>query len=486
MHARWDLWHAGCVRRDLQRRTRVRGVGTGAHLTPPTRKPVAVRRSIRLAVLTAAVGLIAPVAASQTAVSAVDQDLVLSATSGEPGALVTVTSASCDTGDDENGFGYLWVRLVSGTAPSEVLAGSAYSLSSGVATLIVPDWLDPSAPAAIEATCVHATFPDDLDDPDGEVTITRAPYDPVAFDVLAGAGAPVQTRTYSRTSLQVGQAFSVAASGCFLDDPDHAYVDVLPGNDLTFRTLDGPGVSGEADVDGDGFEVPTALINSGISTEVSGDSSGGGEVTIGEHPTDLAPGTYSSIAYCTKGDTTLMFEPQLIEVTGSAPVDDIDLASTPDSRSVTFAGGSCNAGDVSAFLSADDLTEAFGDAAATRASDHPLSPAGLVLGSRRAAGGSPFPQVGAHRTLGGEPADLVLTPAADGSWSHQDDVAFDRALVFGYAYCGDPLADGFIYDAQATAVRVEPVDTTTSVPGTTPPPSPAPADAVTGTPTYAG
>ena len=67
-----------------------------------------------------------------------------------------------------------------------------------------------------------------------------------------------------------------------------------------------------------------------------------------------------------------------------------------------------------------------------------------------------------------------------------DPIDFDNGLVEGYAWCGDPLTDGFIYDSQGAVVAVEAVPET--VPSTVPTtvPAPQPANAVSGTPTYAG
>ena len=165
-------------------------------------------------------------------------------------------------------------------------------------------------------------------------------------------------------------------------------------------------------------------------------------------------------------------------------MDDVDLVAQPDSRSTTFAGGSCTAGEVQAWMYAEDLDLVWGEGDASRSgSGRIVSPTGLTVSPR---GSAPFGAPGAARVLGSEPVDLVITPKADGSWSSTDDTAYDHALVGGFAVCGDPLADGFIYDDQAVEVQVEPVDTTTSTAVPTTAPAPAPANAVAGTPTYAG
>lgn len=440
-----------------------------------------MRRSVRLAVLAAAVGLVAPVAASQTAVSAIDQDLVISAASGAPRDEITVSSASCDIADSGDSFGYLWVRLVSGTAPDQVLAASGVSdVQGGDATLVIPDWVDPDAAAEIQAACVRVTFPEDFDE---APTYDREWYDPVAFDVVPGVDAPVQQQTYSRTSLQAGQAFSVAASGCFLAGADHAYVDVIAGDDLTLREPEGVGINGEGELDGDGFDIPTALVNGGVSIQVSGDSAGNSDVEIIEVPTDLPPGPYTALASCGDDTTNLLFEPQLIEITGTAPMADVDLVAQPDSRTVTFGGGSCTAGDVEAWMFADDIDQVFADGDAGRSAAHRARPTGLAAAPRPS---NPFDAPSSQRILDGDGAELQLTPDADGSWAHTDDVAYDHALVGGFSVCGDPLADGFIYNDQAVEVEVQQDTTTTAPVTTTTAPAPVPANAVAGTPTYAG
>jgi len=445
-----------------------------------------VRRSTRLALLAAVAGLVVPVA-GQTSVSAIDQDLVVPTTSGAPGTEVVVSSASCVPDDDGTTFQYLWVRLVSGTAPAQVLAGSATSFGDEeAAAMIVPDWVDPDAPATIEATCVSVGFDFDADAP--EPVLDLQPYDPVAFDILPSADAPVQQRTYSRTSMLAGQGFSVAGSGCFVEDPEYAYVDVVPGSDLSFSTLSPVGISGDGDMDGDAFEAFATFVNGGIT--ISSDQYG--IVEIDEVGTDLPAGTYSSVSYCASEDgATLVYEPQLLEITGNAPFDAIDLTVPADSRAATLAGQSCTAGDVEGYFWGEDTATDFEELART-APDGPVSPAGIAGGRGAvdptflsAAGAAEGPG-GRDRVIDEAGTDLVITPAADGTWSVTDEVDFDRGFVGSFTACGDPLADGFVYDAQAAAVDVAVVEPTTppTVPPTTP--APAPADAVAGSPTYAG
>ena len=81
----------------------------------------------------------------------------VSATSGVPGTEVEVSSTDCVTEDpDGDTFEFLEVRLVSGTAPGEVLAGAGGS-ELGTATLIIPDWIDPAEPRRSRARAPSST-----------------------------------------------------------------------------------------------------------------------------------------------------------------------------------------------------------------------------------------------------------------------------------------------------------------------------------------
>ena len=124
-------------------------------------------------------GLLAPVVvlSGPTPAQAVDQDLVVSAASGAPGDAIEVSSASCVGDDDVPRL--LEVRLISGTAPDEVLVaiGSRFD-GTAASRLTIPDWVDAAAPAVIEATCIELDF-----DLDGGGGATEFAFDPVAFDV---------------------------------------------------------------------------------------------------------------------------------------------------------------------------------------------------------------------------------------------------------------------------------------------------------------
>lgn len=448
-----------------------------------------MRRSPRLVITAALVGVLVPTAVSQTAVSAVDQDLVVSATSGAAGTEIHVSSASCETSFDGDAIRYLSVRLLSGTAPGQVLAGGAVGSEGDDAIVVVPDWIDPTEPAVIEAACLEVGIEyEDAEIPPVETLFT---YDPVAFDVEASPGAPVQARTYSRTSLQAGQAFAVAGSGCFLEDASYAYVDLVPGSDLTFPPSTGLAFSGEGDLEGGSFEAFTLLSNGGLNISVSGSSGSSPDVEIEEVPTDVPAGTYSSVAYCTRDDgATLLYEPELVEVTGNAPFAEMDITVPTDSRTATVSGRSCTAGEVNALVYGEDFES--GDdllLSDTRraTSGSALQPAAARTTSSPRAGSLLLGDRAATRALSGEGLELVLTPAADGSWSASEDAGFDHGLVGAFAMCGDPLEDGFLYDdraAEVSVTEVAPTTSTTSTTTTTTPPKPA--SAVAGTPTYAG
>lgn len=454
-----------------------------------------MRRRSRLVLLAAVVGLATPVAVSSSSASAVDQDLQVSTAAGPAGTEIELTSASCtDTDPEDDTFVVLTGSLLSGTAPNEVWAGVASSDGTSPAVLVVPDWVDPNDPAVIEASCLEVTF-----GPDGFTEVPTA-FDPVAFDVEASMDAPVQQRTFSRTSLLAGQAFTVDAQGCFLD-ANFAGVEVAQGDDLSGRTLQNWVANGGADVTSSDFSVDTYLSNAFFSYSVGGGSDG--TATVGdleEQPNDIPAGTYTAVTYCaTDQGTLLFFEPQLIEVTGSAPTSAIDLVTTPESRSAELAGESCTAGPVEVELYATDAADIFEiepqptfdpadrSAGAIRRDGSLLAGAsGAPQGSGAAVHRSAPPATRAAATRafdsdgfsGGE-----VAPAADGTWSFADEVTFDVGVVEGYASCGDPFADGFVYDPQVAPISVTAQETTTTTTSTVPSP---PATAVPGTPTYAG
>jgi hypothetical protein len=453
-----------------------------------------MRRTSRLALFAVAVGLVVPTAVSSTTASAVDQDLVLSTAAGPAGTEVTATSASCDPVETDDYVRAITVRLIAGAGSDQVLAGVAVGYGDQDATIVVPDWVSPDEPATIEATCLEIDFGSG----GSETTFT---FDPVAFDVEASVDPGVQARTYSRTSLQAGQAFAVEGSGCFLDNADNASVEVAQGSDLTFRSLTDYVAYSGSDLDGDSFDVATALSNGGLGLDGSQTGDETPVLEAVEMPTDIPAGTYSTISYCSTQDgLNLVYEPQLIEVTGNAPFDDVDLTVPADSRTATLAGGSCTTGDVNLQLYATDSQDLFNDLPpdATLADTARRSPVKTASGVgrtgasgtvtrtndawARARGGS----ASAGRALtDDEYLEAIVTPGADGSWAASDTVAFDNGFVEGYSWCGDPLGDGFLYDPQGAIVDVTPQETTTTTTTTTAP-APSPAPAIKGTPTYAG
>ena len=460
-----------------------------------------MRRRTRLLLLAATVGLVAPVAVSATSASAVDQDLQVSVTSGAPGTEITLSSASCDpqTSDEEE-LRLLTARLISGTAPDEVMAGAATGFDGHDPVLVIPDWIDPTDPAVIEASCIEVIWDPATDD----VVQTITEFDPVAFDVEAGAGAPVQTRTFSRTSLLVGQAFSVAGTGCFLDDASYGGVDVVAGDDPSGRTMGEFITSGGGELDGQDFEAFAALTTGGISISGTQNSDGEQTIEVEEESFPLPEGPATAISYCGDDDgTLLLYEPQLLDISGTAPVDDIDLVVAPNTADATLAGGSCTQGTVDAQLDAIEADDFFGEelpldgSEAGSAAIRGEAPASLVAGVRAEHGAAAVDSSTASRRHGraarGAAKALAddgwvfetLTPDADGAWSLSDSAGFELGWVEAWTTCGDPLTDGFIYNLQAAAVNVsEPVPTSTTTTTTAVPP--APANAIPGTPSYAG
>lgn len=449
----------------------------------------------RFLALAAVAAAVLPIAADQGVAGAVDQDLVASATSGEAGDVITFSSASCVDDPDAGIYRSVLVRLISGTAPDEVLAGAGAGYDGTDATIVIPDWIDPSAPAVVEAGCAEL----DVSGPDEVQTV--ADFNPIPFDVLPSVDPAVQTRTFSRTSLLAGQAFAVQGTGCTLAKATYAGTDVSVGGDLTGRTLEDFVASGWGELDGQDFDVPVGMTNSSYYFGVLVPEGGAPEIDeLVEIPTDIAPGTYTAIAYCGDDEgNILVYEPQLIEVTGAAPFGDIDLTVAAGSRTATLAGGSCTAGLVSYEVLATSLADfvgsapfsldrpADGEAAALAIRGRRALPAAAGVHARTGSAAARFADAQAGRPriwatgVGGEGE---LTPDAAGDWSRSEDVDFDDGIVEGYAWCGDPLADGFLYDPQVAGVDAA-VETTTTTTTTTTPPSP-PANAVPGDANFAG
>ncbi|WP_426573351.1 hypothetical protein [Aquihabitans sp. McL0605] len=446
----------------------------------------------RLALVAATIGLLVPAAIASSPAGALDQDLVVSAASGPPGTVITVSSASCAPTDGV--FTSMDARLISGTAPDELLAGVG-SADGGSVSIVVPDWVDPAQPAVIEATC--ATY-SDIDGQEDQID-----YDPVAFDIEPGAGPATQVRTFSRTSLLAGQAFTVTGSGCASVQPDgFALVAIEAGSDLSGRydrNQDGAGF-GFGQIDGSGDFVATVGVGDAsawVSIDVSS-SDPTPHIETGEDPLTLEPGTYAAYTYCVGGDgDTLVLEPQTFEVTGVAPTSAIDLTVDAGSSRVTLAGTDCAQGDVETELqaeSADDLTAPGADLRSTSARRHDAALRSLGAGAelkpgtvrRTVADGAAAAGSSTRAVPGIDAVEDTVTPDADGAWSTGRPVGFDHGIVWGFATCGDPLADGFFYDPQIVTIDVPepPVETTTTTTTTAPPP--APANAVPGTPTYAG
>lgn len=439
-----------------------------------------MRRRTRLLLLAAATGLIAPTVVN-TAAGAIDQDLVVSTTAGPVGSSVTVSSASCvaSGGEDE---AYLSVSMYSGTAPDEQIIAFANGYE-GSAELTIPDWVDPDQPAVIEASC-------DLFGPSSEESLA---YDPVAFDIEAGIAPPVQVRSFSRTELLAGQGFTIAGNcGTGLANGFVTSI-VVPGTDQTGRTIESIVGEGYADADGSGaFELEVFVTNASLNLdiEVTDDEVTG--ISVAEEPMDIPAGDYTVFTYCSdQNEESLQFlEPQLLAITGDAPTTEIELTNTPNTRDVTLAG-TCAAGDVTGVLESIGLDEFSGfDAPSETAPDARFRTSrstdkGATGIAKRIADANLIQVDGTDRALSDEGfVEFAAATAADGSWSTSDSVGFDEGIVAGIAICGDPLADGFFYDPQGVGIEV--VEVPPTVPPTVPVTPAPPANAVTGTPDYAG
>ena len=429
-----------------------------------------------------ALGLTAPLAFTASAAGALDQDLVASTTAGPPGTSITVSSASCvATGDGEAG---LDASLYVGTAPDQQVAASAFG-EAGSVTLTIPDWVDPDQPAVIKASCYV------YDDTTG--TDDSMEYDAIDFDIEPGGGTPVQVRSYSRTELLAGQGIGITGScgptlpNAFVQafiangDPMGEGASVLAGFDFA-----------EAEADGS-FDTSVIASNASVYLSASFENDQLVDFSAEEEPLDVPPGDYTVYIACLEesGNSAQYLEPGTITITGAAPTDGIDLTQDANTRGITLAG-SCAEGEVtggfqtmSAAEFAFDTAPDEGAAARGLLARVPRRGNGVLAGHAlpanavRGAGGS-------LRALADEGfSEFAADPGTDGNWAAGDTVGFDDGVAIGIAYCGDPLADGYFYDPQGVVVAVEAPPVTVPTVPTTVAPAP-PANAVPGTPTYAG
>ncbi|HWJ62511.1 MAG TPA: hypothetical protein VNS19_11115 [Acidimicrobiales bacterium] len=234
-----------------------------------------------------ALGLIAPLALVDAPAGAIDQDLVVSTAAGPPGTAITVSSASCEDPVDENAI--IEASLYVGTAPDQQIAayGSGYQ---GSVVLTVPDWVDPDQPAVIEASCYFFTEEGNDD---------FLEYDPVAFDIEPGIGAPVQVRTFSRTELLAGQGLIV--NGSCGPDLANSFVTaaVFEGTDQTGKELTGIAGQGWAEADGDGaFELNLIVNDAFVGFGIEGEDEQVLDIVTEEVPMSIEPGDYTAFVYC--------------------------------------------------------------------------------------------------------------------------------------------------------------------------------------------
>lgn len=400
----------------------------------------------------------------------------LSAPSGVPGDQIEVTVPDCESVDS---FEFAQVLLISGVAPDEVLAGAGSS-DLGTVTIVIPDWVDPADPAVIEASCF--TYSDE-----GEPVVTV--HDPVAFDVLPGPGPVTQLATYSRTSLQVGQGFDVTAAGCTLPGAEFAGFDVGPGNDRSGRTLAESGdavLSGFGEMTGTNWVASAAFSDGDVGIAIGIPDVGDiPEIEVFELPTTFTPGTYTSISYCVNAEGVVLFyEPQLLTLTGVAPIEEIDL--TIDDDLVTLAG-SCTAGTVQAALEAVSIDDLFDGEPIPENTlvDPAFAATTSTVETARVGPLSVWPHTTPPRLAAHDAAladdgflEVTIDPDAEGAWSLRDTVGFEHGFAVGYAVCGDPFGDGWFYDPQAVVID-------NPAPPAPPPPVP-PAAPAAQNPTYAG
>ena len=247
------------------------------------------------------------------------------------------------------------------------------------------------------------------------------------------------TATPSRTTAASGQAILVTGTGCLPGGHD-AVAELFEGTSpdlLTEYSL----AAAEAPVAPDGsFAVQLDLVNRRTYT----------------HPSALPEGDHTLVAWCNdpNGDDYIRSETQTITVAGAKPSDQVEGIRNEDRTDFVVEGSACDQATVT-------VEYRF-----------------------------PGDETGAGRY---EETDEVV-PDASGGWvAEWDGPAGIYADV--YAYCGDPLADGFVYERFQVPLRsisIPVVDTTTTTS------TPAPVDAgssgveptaarpIAGTASYAG
>lgn len=470
----------------------------------------------RLLPLLAAV-LVAPIAVASSPAGAIDQDLVVSAASGAPGDRIEVSSASCTSDlvldeDDDIISGllrFLQVRLVVGTAPDQVLAGYAVGSSglddSSPAVVVLPDWADADAPAAIEASCIEIDVSAELFEPQFTA------FDPAAFDLLPGAGSPTQTAVLSRTELRTGQGFTVEATGCDLPNAVGVETALAVGTDRSGANLDSVAVFGATEVSGaDPVTVEVLLNDSGLGFAISLDETGIVDLEVDEFPSTVAAGPHVAYTLCfgetDDGTEALVLEPQAVEVTGTSPTADLDLVVVRGEQDWDHAGAGCDQdllryGIEEIEFDPDDFgpidpevvpEEASGvQQGWVRALGRPAPTSPFAWAAPTAelvqAAASPAPATAPARAMIDELLTDEVPTAADGTWQVAGATTMVSGLLEATTACGDPFGDGFLYDVQGAAVLVEEAPEPLEPPVAPPAdPAPAPATAVPGTPRYTG
>jgi hypothetical protein len=381
------------------------------------------RRSLSLAATVAM--LIAATVIGASGAGAADPPagavLTPSATQGSPGTTVTVGVSGC-TGDQGESYRRAVVRLVrTGADPVVVALGESFE-DDGV-ELTLPDWYEPG-PGLLTADCIDYSFEDE------QSTVVFA-YPPIAFDLQAGTAPPRQSMSLGRTSLEEGQVVDVTLTGCDVDDGESAtgYVLLFEGDDAMLGFND-------------------AIANANAAPDGSGRVHV--ELEALSYRGRLEPGSYTVVGICWQDRALTLYRSEPVTITASnAAVDTIQLDRRVAESQVLISGSGCTGGAlVTLEITADRWDEM---ARARRKLEDRIS---MAAKSQRSA----------------KQLDrLVVTPAADGSWSHlwtePADGADELSVV---AECGDPSADGFRYQRSYLYIgigdlaRVERVSPTSS------------------------
>jgi hypothetical protein len=366
------------------------------------------------------------------------------------GAAFSASANGCPASEEEGDTSYVVqraeLRVVVGSGAGRRFAAFGQTATGVRQRFVLPGWLDPSEPAAIEGSCVRSTYDFETDQETTEVLFT---YPAAAFDVVAGTPASSgPNMVLSRTTAAGGQAIRVEVTGC--ETSNFATVAVLEGDDLTLAGSPRYLTGNHAAIEGGAATVDLALNGQR------------GEDDAGPLP----EGTYTVVAVCVAETDEDAVEqasaPQLVTVVGTSPSGELAIDVVDEQLVVTGLG--CSGGRSVSVRLVNETSEERRPSKALRAAGV-ASARGDLVAAASAVGQDP---VRPNLTSG----ETTVTPEADGTWTFTQPIEEDDIYVVVEASRGDPVADGFVYvprslflggpSADVYAERVSPTSSPTN------------------------